>query len=309
MVNIRHLIDPKDFSTKEIEEIFQLTTKIINKPKDFASSCNGKILGTLFYEPSTRTRFSFESAMLRLGGKVIGFSEPGSSSVSKGENLPDTLRTVGAYTDIIAMRHHREGAPKYGSLFCPVPLINAGDGGHQHPTQTLGDLYTILKTKGRLDNITIGFCGDLQFGRTVHSLIMAITRYKNVRVILISPEELKIPDYIKSEILEMNNIEYLEVEKLEDVIHTLDILYMTRVQKERFFNEADYIRLKDSYILDMEKLENAKNDLAILHPLPRVNEISMEVDNDSRAQYFNQLKYGMYVRMALILKLLEVEIC
>ena len=309
MANMRHLIDLKDFSTKEIEEIFQLTTQIINKPKDFASSCNGKILGTLFYEPSTRTRFSFESAMLRLGGKVIGFSEPGSSSVSKGENLPDTLRTVGAYTDIIAMRHHREGAPKYGSLFCPVPLINAGDGGHQHPTQTLGDLYTILKTKGRLDNITIGFCGDLQFGRTVHSLIMAITRYKNVQVILISPEELKIPDYIKNELLEMNNIEYLEVEKLEDVIHKLDILYMTRVQKERFFNEADYIRLKDSYILDMEKLENAKSDLAILHPLPRVNEISMEVDNDSRAKYFDQLKYGMYARMALILKLLEVEIC
>jgi aspartate carbamoyltransferase catalytic subunit len=309
MIKVRHLIDPQDFSMKEIEELFELTTKIINNPERFADSCNGKILGTLFYEPSTRTRFSFESAMLRLGGKVIGFSEPGSSSVSKGENLPDTLRTVGAYTDIIAMRHPREGAPKYGSIYCPVPLINAGDGGHQHPTQTLGDLYTILKTKGKLENITIGFCGDLQFGRTVHSLIKAITRYENVKLILISPEELKIPGYIKTEILDMKNIEYAEVERLEDVIHKLDILYMTRVQKERFFNEADYIRLKDSYILDVEKLENAKSDLAILHPLPRVNEISMEVDNDSRAKYFDQLKYGMYVRMALILKLLEVKSC
>lgn len=307
MMEVKHLIDPQDFSIKEIEELFELTTNIINKPEEFANSCNGKILGTLFYEPSTRTRFSFESAMLRLGGKVIGFSEPGSSSVSKGENLPDTLRTVGAYTDIIAMRHHREGAPKYGSLYCPVPLINAGDGGHQHPTQTLGDLYTILKTKGKLDNITIGFCGDLQFGRTVHSLIKAISRYENVKLILISPGELKIPEYIKTEILNMRNIDYVEVEKLEDVIDKLDILYMTRVQKERFFNEADYVRLKDSYILDMEKLKNAKRDLAILHPLPRVNEISMEVDNDSRAKYFEQLKYGMYVRMALILKLLGVK--
>lgn len=307
MIEIRHLIDSQDFSMKEIEELFLLTTEIINKPEEFAKSCNGKILGTLFYEPSTRTRFSFESAMLRLGGKVIGFSEPGSSSVSKGENLPDTLRTVGAYTDIIAMRHHREGAPKYGSIYCPVPLINAGDGGHQHPTQTLGDLYTILKTKGTLENITIGFCGDLQFGRTVHSLIKAITRYENVKLILISPEELKIPEYIKTEILDMKKIEYIEVERLEDVIHKLDILYMTRVQKERFFNEADYVRLKDSYILDIKKLESAKKDLAILHPLPRVNEISMEVDNDSRAIYFDQLKYGMYVRMALILKLLGVK--
>ena len=307
MIKVRHLIDPQDFSMKEIEELFLLTTEIINKPEEFANCCNGKILGTLFYEPSTRTRFSFESAMLRLGGKVIGFSEPGSSSVSKGENLPDTLRTVGAYADIIAMRHHREGAPKYGSIYCPVPLINAGDGGHQHPTQTLGDLYTILKTKGKLENITIGFCGDLQFGRTVHSLIKAITRYENIKLILISPEELKIPDYIKTEILHIRNIDYIEVEKLENVIDKLDILYMTRVQKERFFNEADYVRLKDSYILDMEKLENAKTDLAILHPLPRVNEISMEVDNDSRAKYFEQLKYGMYVRMALILKLLGVN--
>lgn len=303
----RHLIDPQDFSIEEIESIFELTTNIINKPDEFAHSCDGKILGTLFYEPSTRTRFSFESAMLRLGGQVIGFSEPGSSSVVKGENLPDTLRTVGAYTDIITMRHPKEGAPKYGSQYCPVPLINAGDGGHQHPTQTLGDLYTILKCKGKLSDITIGFCGDLQFGRTVHSLIKAISRYKNIKFILISPEELKIPDYIKTEVLDMNNIDYVEVERLENVIDQLDILYMTRVQKERFFNEADYIRLKDSYILDMEKLENAKADLAIMHPLPRVNEISMEVDGDSRARYFDQLKFGMYVRMALILKLLGVK--
>ncbi len=307
MIELRHLIDPQDFSTNEIEDLFKLTSEIINKPEEFAHSCDGKILGTLFYEPSTRTRFSFESAMLRLGGKVIGFSEPGSSSVSKGENLPDTLRTVGAYSDIIAMRHPREGAPKYGALYCPVPLINAGDGGHQHPTQTLGDLFTILNCKGKLSDITIGFCGDLQFGRTVHSLIKAITRYDNIRLMLISPNELKIPDYIKTEILDMKNIDYIEVERLDDVIHELDILYMTRVQKERFFNEADYIRLKDSYILDMEKLQTAKEDLAILHPLPRVNEISMEVDNDPRAKYFEQLKYGMYVRMALILKLLGVK--
>lgn len=307
MMELRHLIDPQDFSIEEIEELFKLTSEIINRPDEFAHCCEGKILGTLFYEPSTRTRFSFESAMLRLGGKVIGFSEPGSSSVAKGENLPDTLRTVGAYSDIIVMRHPREGAPKYGSLYCPVPLINAGDGGHHHPTQTLGDLFTILRCKGKISDITIGFCGDLQFGRTVHSLIKAITRYENVKLILISPEELRIPEYIKTEILDMKNIDYIEVERLESVIDELDILYMTRVQKERFFNEADYIRLKDSYILDIEKLKTAKTDLAILHPLPRINEISMEVDSDPRARYFEQLKYGMYVRMALILKLLGVK--
>lgn len=303
----RHLIDPQDFSIEEIESIFELTTSIINNPIEFAHCCDGKILGTLFYEPSTRTRFSFESAMLRLGGQVIGFSEPGSSSVSKGENLPDTLRTVGAYTDVITMRHPKEGAPKYGSLYCPVPLINAGDGGHQHPTQTLGDLYTILKCKGRLSDITIGFCGDLQFGRTVHSLIKAISRYKNIKLILISPEELRIPDYIKTEILDMNNIDYVEVEKLENVIDQLDILYMTRVQKERFFNEEDYIRLKDSYILDEAKMSIASEDMIVLHPLPRVNEIAYEVDDDPRACYFKQAKYGMYVRMALIAKLLGVR--
>lgn len=303
---IRHLIDPTDFTLEELDSIFNLTTEIINKPDDFSHVCDGKILGTLFYEPSTRTRFSFEAAMLRLGGKVVGFSEPGSSSVKKGESLPDTLRTVAAYTDIIAMRHHKEGAPKYGAKYCPIPLINAGDGGHQHPTQTLTDLYTILESKGRLNNLTLGVCGDLQFGRTVHSLIKAITRYDNIKIVLISPAELKIPDYIKAEIIN-NGVDYQEVERLEDAISSLDILYMTRVQKERFFNEADYIRLKDSYILDLKKLESAKKDLAILHPLPRVNEISMEVDDDPRAKYFQQVKIGMYVRMALIARLLEVK--
>ncbi|MDY0235216.1 MAG: aspartate carbamoyltransferase [Gudongella sp.] len=307
MLKGRHLIDPRDFSLEEMNSIFELTQMIIDKPRDFAHVCDEKLLGTLFYEPSTRTRFSFEAAMLRLGGKIIGFSEPGSSSVKKGESLPDTLRTVAAYTDIIVMRHHKEGAPKYGAQYCPVPLINAGDGGHQHPTQTLTDLFTILDAKGSLDNLTIGCCGDLQFGRTVHSLIKAMSRYKNIKFVLISPGELQIPEYMKAEILNKDGIEYKEVERLEDVIHELDILYMTRVQKERFFNEADYIRLKDSYILDLKKLENAKKDLAILHPLPRVNEISMEVDSDPRAWYFQQVKNGMYVRMALIMLLLGVE--
>lgn len=309
MLKGRHLIDPQDFSIEELESIFELTNLIIKNQEDFQNVCNGKVLGTLFYEPSTRTRFSFEAAMLRLGGRVIGFSEPGSSSVTKGENLPDTIRTVEAYTDIIAMRHPKEGAPKHASNYCKIPLINAGDGGHQHPTQTLTDLYTILESKGRLDNLTLGFCGDLKFGRTVHSLIKAMSRYKNIKFILISPNELKVPDYIKKEILDGKGIEYLEVERLEEVIDRLDILYMTRVQKERFFNEADYIRLKDSYILDLKKLESAKPDLAILHPLPRVNEISMEVDDDPRAHYFQQVKNGMFVRMALIIKLLGVEKC
>lgn len=307
MLKGRNLIDPTDFTTEEMDDIFKLTQEIINKPEDFAHVCDGKILATLFYEPSTRTRFSFEAAMLRLGGKVIGFSEPGSSSVKKGESLADTLRTVGAYADIIAMRHHREGAPQYGAKYCPVPLINGGDGGHQHPTQTLTDLFTILESKGTLDNLVVGCCGDLQFGRTVHSLIKAMSRYKNTKFVMISPKELQVPDYIKTEILEGGNVEYLEVERLEDVIDTLDILYMTRVQKERFFNEADYIRLKDSYILDLEKLQKAKKDLAILHPLPRVNEIQMEVDDDPRAKYFQQVKNGMLVRMALMAKLLGVK--
>lgn len=307
MLKGRHLIDPRDFSLEEMNSIFELTQKIINNQKEYTHICDEKLLGTLFYEPSTRTRFSFEAAMSRLGGRIIGFSEPGSSSVKKGESLPDTLRTVAAYTDIIVMRHHKEGAPKYGAEFCPVPLINAGDGGHQHPTQTLTDLFTILDAKGSLDNLTIGCCGDLQFGRTVHSLINAMSRYQNIKFVLISPEELQIPEYMKAEIFSKDGIEYKEVEKLEDVIHELDILYMTRVQKERFFNEADYVRLKDSYIIDLKKLENAKEDLAILHPLPRVNEIKMEVDTDPRAWYFRQVKNGMFVRMALIVKLLGVE--
>ena len=303
---MRHLIDPRDFSLEELESIFTLAEEIIKNPNSFRNVCNGKILATLFYEPSTRTRFSFEAAMLRLGGQVIGFSEPGSSSVMKGESVPDTIRTVGSYVDIIAMRHPKEGAPKYASYYSPVPIINAGDGGHQHPTQTLTDLLTIKETKGQFSNLTIGLCGDLKFGRTVHSLIKAMSRYDNVKFVLISPKELQIPEYIKTEILKNKNLPFVEVERLEEVIDQLDILYMTRVQKERFFNEADYIRLKDSYILDKEKLKLAKKDLSILHPLPRVNEISYEVDDDPRACYFNQVKYGMFVRMALITKLLGV---
>ncbi len=306
MLKGKHLIDPQDCSVEELKEIILLGEKISNNPEKFNNLCSGKILGTLFYEPSTRTRLSFESAMIRLGGQVIGFSEVGSSSVMKGESIPDTVRTVGSYVDIIAMRHPKEGAPKYASCYSPVPLINAGDGGHQHPTQTLTDLLTIHKVKGRFSNLTIGLCGDLKFGRTVHSLIKAMSRYENISFVLISPKELELPNYIKSEILDKNRIEYKEVERLEEVIGELDVLYMTRVQKERFFNEADYIRLKDSYILDKEKMDLAKKDLSVLHPLPRVNEISYEVDDDPRACYFRQVKYGMYVRMALISKLLGV---
>lgn len=303
---MRHLIDPMDFSIEELEDLFSLADEIIKDQNSFKKVCEDKILATLFYEPSTRTRFSFEVAMLRLGGKVIGFSDPGSSSVMKGESIPDTIRTVGSYVDIIAIRHPKEGAPKYASFYSPVPLINAGDGGHQHPTQTLTDLYTIRKTKGQISNLTIGLCGDLKFGRTVHSLVKAMSRYENIKFILISPKELQIPEYIKTEVLLKKGIPFIEIERLEDVIGTLDILYMTRVQKERFFNEADYIRLKDSYILDNEKLKLANKDLSILHPLPRVNEISYEVDDDPRAVYFQQVKYGMFVRMALIMKLLGV---
>lgn len=306
MLKGRHLIDPLDFSVEELDEIFSFAEEIIAEPKRYSSLCNGKILATLFYEPSTRTRFSFEAAMLRLGGNVIGFSEPNSSSVSKGESIPDTIRTVGSYADIIAMRHPKEGAQKYVSHYSSVPIINAGDGGHQHPTQTLTDLLTIRKEKGSFDNLIIGICGDLKFGRTTHSLIKAMSRYKNVSFVLISPQELKIPDYIKTEILDSKCIKYLEVEKLEDVIGDLDILYMTRVQRERFFNEADYIRLKDSYILDKKKLDLSKKDLKVLHPLPRVNEISIEVDDDPKACYFRQVKNGMFVRMALMAKLLGV---
>lgn len=303
---MRHLVDSMDLSIEEVEELFEIAERIIEKEEDFRNICNNKILGTLFYEPSTRTRFSFEAAMLKLGGQVIGFSEPGSSSVMKGESISDTVRTVGSYVDLIVMRHPKEGAPKYASYSSTVPIINAGDGGHQHPTQTLTDLLTIKEIKGRISNLTIGLCGDLKFGRTVHSLIKAMSRYENIKFILISPKELKIPQYIRKEILIKQNIPFLEVETLEEVIDSLDVLYMTRVQKERFFNEADYIRLKDSYVLDKEKLVSAKADLAILHPLPRVNEISYEVDDDPRACYFKQVKFGMYIRMALIAKLLEV---
>lgn len=306
MLKGKSLIDPMDFSIDELEEIFKLADDIIENPEQYSRIAFGKILATLFYEPSTRTRFSFETAMLRLGGQIVGFSEPNSTSVSKGETVADTIRVVGCYADIIAMRHPKEGAPKIAAMYSEVPIINAGDGGHQHPTQTLTDLLTIRKIKGNLNNSTIGICGDLKFGRTVHSLIKALSRYKNNKFILISPNELKIPNYIKKEILEKNNIDFVEAKKLEDVIENLDILYMTRVQKERFFNEEDYIRLKDSYILDKEKLELAKKDMIILHPLPRVNEIDYEVDEDERACYFKQAKFGMYVRMALMAKLLGV---
>jgi aspartate carbamoyltransferase catalytic subunit len=303
MLRARHLIDTSDLTLKELEEIFDLAHQIMANPKEFSHLCEDKILATLFYEPSTRTRFSFEAAMLRLGGKIIGFSEPNSSSVSKGESIADTTRTVGCYSDIIVMRHPKEGAPKVASMYSDVPIINAGDGGHQHPTQTLTDLLTIKSIKGELSNLKIGCCGDLKFGRTVHSLIKTLSRFENNKFYLISPNELRIPEYVKGE-LNKNNIEYTEVEKLDDVIGDLDILYMTRVQRERFFNEEDYIRLKDSYILDIEKMKNAPEKMIILHPLPRVNEISIEVDDDPRACYFKQAQYGMYVRMALIAKLL-----
>lgn len=307
MIRGKNLLDSMDLTMDEIEEIIELAQNIIKKPEDYQELCRGKILATLFYEPSTRTRLSFEAAMYRLGGEVIGFSDSSSSSVKKGESLSDTIKTVSCYSDVIAMRHPNEGAPKYVAGVSDIPIINAGDGGHQHPTQTLADVLTIREAKGDFKNLTIGFCGDLKFGRTVHSLLKTMSRYKGIKFILISPDELKIPRYIKEEILDKKNIEYKEVEKLEDVIGTLDVLYMTRVQKERFFNEADYVRLKDSYILDNNKLKMAKDDLAILHPLPRVNEISEEVDKDTRAWYFKQAKFGMYMRMALILKILGVK--
>ncbi|AIY85138.1 MAG: aspartate carbamoyltransferase [Clostridium baratii] len=306
MLKNKHLIDPRDFTVDQLEEIFELAHQIIKNPKEYAKVCDGKILATLFYEPSTRTRFSFESAMMRLGGNILGFSEPNSSSASKGESLADTIKMVSIYSDIIAMRHPKEGAAKVASLYSSVPIINAGDGGHQHPTQTLTDLLTIKSLKEGLENHTIGICGDLKFGRTVHSLIKAMGRYKGNKFILISPKELQIPDYIRDEVLRKNNIEFREVEKLEDVIEELDILYMTRIQKERFFNEEEYLRLKDSYILDKEKMNFAKKDMIVMHPLPRVNEISIEVDEDDRAAYFKQAEYGMYVRMALICRLLGV---
>ncbi len=304
---MKNLIDIKELTVKEIEELIKVAKDIMQTPEKYSEKCKHKKLATLFFEPSTRTRLSFESAMLELGGNVIGFSEASSSSTAKGESVSDTIRTVGCYCDIIAMRHPKEGAPLVATMKSTVPIINAGDGGHNHPTQTLTDLLTISCEKGRLENLTIGLCGDLKFGRTIHSLITAMVRYKNIKFVLISPDELKIPEYVKEEVLEKNNIEYIETNDIEEYMDKLDILYMTRVQKERFFNEEDYIRLKDYYILDKNKLEKAKQDLCIMHPLPRVNEISTEVDDDQRACYFKQVRYGKYIRMALILKLLEIE--
>lgn len=303
---MKHLIDPMDLTVEEIDNILNLAGKIIASPKEYAHKCDGKKLATLFYEPSTRTRLSFEAAMLELGGSVLGFSSADASSAAKGESVADTVRTVSCYADIIAMRHPKEGAAKVASLFSQIPVINAGDGGHQHPTQTLTDLLTIRTLKGRLGSLTLGLCGDLKFGRTVHSLIRALMRYENVEFYLVSPQELKVPDYIR-EAMQRKNIVFHEVERLETVIDKLDILYMTRVQKERFFNEEDYVRLRDSYILDMEKLALAKEDMIVLHPLPRVNEISVEVDKDPRAKYFEQVLYGKYVRMALMLTMMEVR--
>ena len=303
---MKHIISPLDLSMSELQEVLELAEEIILDPKKYSDVCRGKKLATLFYEPSTRTRLSFEAAMLNLGGSVLGFSSADSSSASKGESVADTIRVVSSYADICAMRHPKEGAPLVASRYSSIPVINAGDGGHNHPTQTLTDLLTIKNLKGRLDHLTIGFCGDLKFGRTVHSLINAMVRYENIKFVLISPEELKIPSYLREEILEGNQIEYKEVKNLEQVMPELDLLYMTRVQKERFFNEEDYIRLKDSFILDMKKMQYAKKDMLVLHPLPRVNEISTEIDNDPRAVYFKQAEFGVYVRMALIMKLLEV---
>ncbi len=305
---MRHLIDPTDLSVQEIDDILDLAIDIINDRAKYSEVCKGKKLATLFFEPSTRTRLSFEAAMMELGGNVLGFSSADSSSTAKGESVGDTVRTVGCYADIIAMRHPKEGAPLLGSMVSDIPIINAGDGGHNHPTQTLTDLLTIKREKGRLNNFTIGLCGDLKFGRTVHSLIKALSRYEGIKYVLISPNELKVPEYIITEVFEKNNIEYKEVTTMEEVMGELDIIYMTRVQKERFFNEADYIRLKDTYILDKVKLKNAKEDLSILHPLPRVNEISTAVDDDPRACYFRQAMNGKFVRMALIMKMLEVTV-
>lgn len=302
---MRHLMSPLDFSVEELEQLFDLANDIENNMAKYAHSCDGKILATCFYEPSTRTRLSFESAMLSLGGQVLGFSDANSSSASKGESVSDTIRAISCFADICAMRHPKEGAPMVAADKSWIPVINAGDGGHQHPTQTLTDLLTIRSLKGRLDNFTVGLCGDLKFGRTTHSLVHALSRYENVHFIFISPEELRVPDYI-TEMLQEKNISYEEVIRLEDVMPQLDLLYMTRVQRERFFNEEDYVRLKDFYILDKAKMDLAKEDMLVLHPLPRVNEISVEVDDDPRAVYFKQIRYGVYVRMALILTLLEL---
>ncbi len=306
---MKHLLSPLDFSVEELDQLMDVALDISKNPEKYAQACKGKKIATLFYEPSTRTRLSFEAAMLNLGGSVLGFSSSDSSSAAKGESVADTIRIVSCYADICAMRHPKEGAPLVAALHSSIPVINAGDGGHQHPTQTLTDLMTIRTLKGHLDNITIGLCGDLKFGRTVHSLINALIRYPNVRFILISPPELRVPDYIRQEVLKANGAFYKEVTQLEEIMPELDLLYMTRVQKERFFNEEEYIRMKDCYILDKKKMEYAKKDMLVLHPLPRVNEISTEVDKDPRAVYFKQVQFGVYIRMALILKLLEVEVC
>lgn len=305
---MRHLISPLDFSVEELNTLLDLASDIEANPKKYAHACDGKKLATLFYEPSTRTRLSHEAAMLNLGGSVLGFSSANSSSAAKGESVADTIRMVSCYADICAMRHPKEGAALVAAEHSSIPVINAGDGGHQHPTQTLTDLLTIRSLKGKLDHMTIGLCGDLKFGRTVHSLIHALVRYPGIRFVLISPEELKLPSYICQDVLEKNQIPYEEVVRMEDALPHLDLLYMTRVQKERFFNEEDYVRMKDFYILDAKKMELAGSDMLVLHPLPRVNEISVEVDNDPRAAYFKQVQYGVYVRMALILTLLEIEI-
>lgn len=305
---MRHVMSPLDFSVEELDKLLTLANDIEKNPEKYAHACDGKKLATLFYEPSTRTRLSFEAAMMNLGGNVLGFSSADSSSAAKGESVADTIRVTSCYADICAMRHPKEGAPLVASMASSIPVINAGDGGHQHPTQTLTDLLTIRSLKGRLDNLTIGLCGDLKFGRTVHSLIEALVRYSNVKFVLISPEELRVPSYIREDVLTRHNIEFEEVERLEDALPKLDILYMTRVQKERFFNEEDYIRMKDFYILDKGKMELAPKDMLVLHPLPRVNEISVEVDDDPRAVYFKQVQYGVYIRMALILTLLDIHV-
>ena len=305
---MRHLMSPLDFSVEELEKLLDLAQDIEANREKYAHACAGKKLATLFYEPSTRTRLSHEAAMLNLGGSVLGFSSADSSSASKGESVSDTIRTVSCYADICAMRHPKEGAPMVACQHSSIPVINAGDGGHQHPTQTLTDLLTIRSLKGRLNNMTIGLCGDLKFGRTVHSLINALVRYEGIRFVLISPEELRLPEYIRHDVLDKNQIPYEEVVRLEDAMPSLDILYMTRVQKERFFNEEDYVRMKDFYILDKEKMKLAPEDMYVLHPLPRVNEIAVEVDDDPRAAYFRQVQYGVYVRMALILTLLDIHV-
>ena len=304
---MKYLIDPMDLSVEEIDELIDIANDIIKDRTRYQDVCRHKTLATLFFEPSTRTRLSFESAMLSLGGSVLGFSSANNTSASKGESVSDTISVVSSYCDIIAMRHPKEGAPLVATRKSTVPLINAGDGGHNHPTQTLTDLLTIYREKGRLDNLTIGFCGDLKFGRTVHSLTKAMSRYKNIKFVFIAPPELKIPEYLKHDLLDAKNLDYKEVETIEEVIEDLDILYMTRVQKERFFNEQDYIRLKDTYILDLKKLEKSKSDLIVMHPLPRVNEIAIEVDDDPRAKYFDQVQNGRFMRMALILKMLGLE--